>query len=144
MTDHWDDDDFDLPAAEHDAFHDHHEEHFELPGYDHDHDTPDWEEPAEIDTEAVAAVDDDTMFPAAVDIGELPEPVDGFPWIDTATLGIADPGGFTAPVETVTAQEVAAYAGVDVPDGADAWTVLAAAEDPATSALARWWTPDEQ
>jgi hypothetical protein len=151
MTDHHWDDDFDLPEDLPDL------EHHELPTADDpqlldDHhawevpdepDLPDLPGPEIVDTPEVT-VTDDVVFPPTVDVGELPEPVDGFPWIDTGTLGVADPDGFTAPAEPVTAGELAAYAGVDLPEGADPWAVLAADEDPATSALARWWTPGEQ
>jgi hypothetical protein len=149
MTDHWDDDfdfDDDLPEVEQPEF-----DQPELPDTSMEADLPDdspWEEP---DFPEIAEVADpepvvvgDSVFPPSLDVGELPEPVDGFPWIDTGTLGAADPSGFTTPVEAVRADELAAYAGVDLPEGADPWTVLAADEDPATSALARWWTPGEQ
>jgi hypothetical protein len=150
MTDHWDDDfDFDtpeeLPEPDQPGLPtDGPELSFDEP--DLTVGEPDWELPEaaaepEITEQEIA---DDAVFPPALDVGELPEPVDGFPWIDTATLGAPDPSGFTAPLEPVSADELAAYAGVEVPEGANAWEVLAADEDPATSALARWWTPGEQ
>ncbi|BCB76021.1 hypothetical protein GCM10022251_56010 [Phytohabitans flavus] len=81
-------------------------------------------------------------FPEPLDL-DAPEPVDGFPWTDPTTLGAAplpDPeAGFQGAPE---ANELAAYAGEDVPAGADPWTALSASEDPATSSLARWWSPD--
>ncbi|MEU4620534.1 hypothetical protein AB0G04_11225 [Actinoplanes sp. NPDC023801] len=146
MTDHWDHDDFDfdlpddvdvpqLPLADHVDV-----DPPDLP------DLPDLPDPDTADVPALAdisAVADDPAFPPALDV-DLPEPVDGFPWIDPATLGAADPAGFLPPVENVTAEELAAYAGVDIPDGADAWSVLASSDDPATAALAKWWTQGEQ
>jgi hypothetical protein len=78
------------------------------------------------------------VFPPALDVGELPEPVDGFPWIDTATLGTAElPDDHLDPVRP---EELAAYAGQDIPPGADGWEALKDSDDPATAALARWWT----
>ena len=78
------------------------------------------------------------MFPPHVDVGALPEPVDGYPWIDTATLGTPDLH-VTDDHTPVDPHELAEYAGTDLPPGADPWTVLAASDDPATSMLARFW-----
>jgi hypothetical protein len=83
-------------------------------------------------------------FPAALDLGTPPEPIDGFPWTDPSTLGDdagpldvraadADPTGSPDP------SDLAAYAGLD-PAAAD-WSSLAASDDPATAALARFWAP---
>ncbi len=86
------------------------------------------------------------LFPPALHV-PLPEPVDGFPWADPGLLGDAaigaaadaapDPAGWVA-----DPAGLAAYAGVDLPPDADPWAVLADSDDPATSALARWWAPD--
>jgi hypothetical protein len=70
-----------------------------------------------------------------------PEPVDGFPWADPADLGPAEgtapePVG---PLDTPTPADLADYAALDLPADADPWTVLAGSDDPATSALARFW-----
>jgi hypothetical protein len=81
------------------------------------------------------------LFPPAVDVGELPEPVDGFPWIDTGSLGVV-PAGAVAGTEPVDSAGLAAYAQVDVAPGVDPWAALAASDDPATSALARFWAPE--
>jgi hypothetical protein len=79
-----------------------------------------------------------------VDVGPLPEPVDGFPWIDTGSLGLVDPAApHDAPPETVDPHELAEYAGTDLPPGVDPWAALAESEDPATSALARWWSEQQ-
>ena len=86
----------------------------------------------------------DTVFPPAVDVGDLPEPVDGFPWIDTGSLGVVDPAGpHTTPLEPVHPQELAEYAATDLPPGADPWATLAESDDPATAALARWWSENQ-
>ncbi|WP_067499851.1 hypothetical protein [Actinoplanes sp. TFC3] len=88
------------------------------------------------------------VFPPALDVGPLPEPVDGFPWIDTGSLNLGElnpvdldlssPGA--APAGTVvTPGDLAAYAGQELTPGADPWAELAGSDDPATSALARWW-----
>jgi hypothetical protein len=79
------------------------------------------------------------VFPPVVDVGPLPEPVDGFPWIDTGSLGLAAAGPLPVPAEPVDPQELAAYAAADLPPGVDPWAALADSDDPATSALARWW-----
>ena len=77
------------------------------------------------------------MYEPAVDVGELPEPVDGWPWIDTGALGVVD---LDTPDHTpVDPHELAEYSATDLPEGADPWTVLADSDDPATAALARWW-----
>ncbi|MGA5298639.1 hypothetical protein ACPCHT_01850 [Nucisporomicrobium flavum] len=77
------------------------------------------------------------VFPPALDVGPLPEPVDGFPWIDTGSLGAVDPHAM--PADPVTAADLAGYAAEDLPPAEDPWAHLAQSEDPATSALARWW-----
>ncbi|WP_433833415.1 hypothetical protein ACQP2E_18815 [Actinoplanes sp. CA-015351] len=145
MTDHWGDFDFDDHHDVPDDLHheidqpvfdeNHHfEEAHEMPEI---HETPDIPEIAE----PAATLADTDLFPPALDIGDLPEPVDGFPWIDTTTLGSPDTTGFTAPLDPVTPDELAAYAHTSGP--AD-FAALADSDDPAIAALARWWTPDEQ
>jgi hypothetical protein len=100
---------------------------------------PDVHEPADVHLEP-ELVDTDTAFPPAVDI-DLPEPVDGFPWIDTGSLGVVDPAALTGThLEPVDPHELAEYAGTELPPGADPWATLAESEDPATAALARWWS----
>ena len=89
------------------------------------------------DPDAYADPLPDPEFPPAVDVGPLPEPVDGFPWIDTAGLG--DAGPVEPHLDAVEPDDLAGYAGVDLPPDADPWAVLAASPDPATAALARWW-----
>ena len=80
------------------------------------------------------------VFPPALDVGDLPEPVDGFPWIDTGSLGLV-PGLPAAEIlEPVQPQELAEYAATDLPPAVDPWAVLADSDDPATSALAKWWS----
>jgi hypothetical protein len=93
-------------------------------------------------SDEVAAAD---VFPPAVDVGDLPEPVDGFPWIDSGSLGLADIArelhDADAGTDPVQPHELAEYAATELPPGADPWAALADSEDPATSALARWWAP---
>jgi hypothetical protein len=82
------------------------------------------------------------LFPPALDV-PLPEPVDGYPWADPALLGGAAIGAPPdAPASAADPAGLAAYAGVELPPDADPWAVLADSDDPATSALARWWAPD--
>ncbi|ROT29556.1 hypothetical protein [Micromonospora sp. HM5-17] len=79
--------------------------------------------------------------------GPAPEPVDGFPWADPDLLG--PPGDGPAPDPSVVTggtprpDELAEYAAADLPDDGDPWSALAASDDPATSALARFWGPAE-
>ncbi len=84
------------------------------------------------------------VFPPAVDVGDLPEPVDGWPWIDSGSLGLADIAAALhqadTEVEPVQPHELAEYAATDLPPGVDPWAALADSDDPATSALARWWS----
>lgn len=152
MTDHWggfdhhDDDGLpdipdihDLPDAHelHDPLeleHELHEtpDHHDLEVHDDISDIPEVHE-------ALPVADD---FPPALEVGDLPEPVDGFPWVDASTLGAHDT--YEVPADPVDPHELAASAGIEVPDGADPWSVLSASDDPAVAALARWWTPGEQ
>jgi hypothetical protein len=105
--------------------------------------------PVGADPDAVAepGADPDPPFPPAVDVGELPEPVDGFPWIDTGTLGvvaadmIAEAAG--GPYPAVDPADLAAYAQEDLPPAVDPWAALAASDDPATSTLARFWAQEQ-
>ncbi|AGL17485.1 hypothetical protein [Actinoplanes sp. N902-109] len=100
--------------------------------------------PVGADPDAGVEHDDPlTAFPSPVDVGELPEPVDGFPWIDTGSLDLsAVHAAAVAGPERVDPAELAAYAGQDLPPGADPWAALAGSDDPATSALARWWSEE--
>jgi hypothetical protein len=125
-----------------DGYGDGHEAHAETlvgtdPDIDHGADHADWH--------------DDNPFPPGLDI-HAPEPVDGFPWSDPATLGDgAGPDDYAPDYSHLVntgdeggpahAADLAQYDGVEVPPGTDAWTHLLGSEDPATSALARWWTP---
>jgi hypothetical protein len=130
------DDEFDLPAEPYAE---------DVPPVDADVAGP---APAEVvgaDPDAVPEPDAGgaEVFPPMVDVGPLPEPVDGFPWIDTGSLGIVDPAA--APVSAVDdpgPQELAGYAAADLPPAQDPWDALAASDDPATAALARFYRPD--
>ncbi|MGH3738437.1 MAG: hypothetical protein ACRDT6_22940 [Micromonosporaceae bacterium] len=86
-------------------------------------------------------------FPAALDLDQPPEPVDGMPWSDPALLGdpgsepLPEPGaGFDDPPPV---SDLYAYDGMGAPadSGAPAWSTLGGSEDPATSSLARFWAP---
>ena len=166
MTDHHDfgDHHFDddpLPLDDHTyhedplPFDDHHED---LPDFG-EHDTHDPEplpEHAEVSpleayephVPPVDAADPDLtddpveVFPPSLDVGDLPEPVDGFPWVDSGSLGLADIAAALHEADTtdpVQPHELAEYAAADLPPGADPWAALADSDDPATAALARWW-----
>ncbi|XVV17452.1 hypothetical protein ACQP2X_24645 [Actinoplanes sp. CA-131856] len=155
MTDHHDfgghEDDFgvfddhQLPEHSEPFLEDHHfgyeEQHdpYEPPVFGDHVDAADAPEPElehQVDLPAEDPVD---VFPPQVDVGELPEPVDGFPWIDTGSLGVVPADAIVTPVDPVQPQELADYAGEELPPGVDPWAALSESEDPATSALARWW-----
>ncbi|GID92179.1 hypothetical protein ACFQFC_04080 [Amorphoplanes digitatis] len=100
--------------------------------------------PIGADPDAAPDLEQVSVFPPVVDVGPLPEPVDGFPWIDTGSLGLYHAGPVDTGAEAaVPAQDLAAYAAQDLPPGADPWAALADSDDPATSTLAKWWNqPD--
>lgn len=89
----------------------------------------------------------DGDFPPPLDLGHPPpEPMDGYPWSDPATLGEppADAPGFdhaSYADATPTPDDLFAYSGMDTPAGGDLWSALLGSDDPATSSLARWWGP---
>ncbi len=103
--------------------------------------------------EADTGGDPTEVFPPIVDVGPLPEPVDGFPWIDTGSLGLVGAGPIGAgpvdagPVDAGTAhpapdpRELAEYAAEELPPGQDPWAALAGSDDPATRALVRFYAP---
>ena len=88
----------------------------------------------------ISDVPEESPFPPAVDVGDLPEPVDGFPWIDSGSLGLADIAAALHDTEPVHPSELAEYSATDLPPGVDPWAALADSDDPATAALARWWS----
>ena len=99
--------------------------------------------PVGADPDAAPDLEQVSVFPPVVDVGPLPEPVDGFPWIDTGSLGLYHAGPVDAvAAEPVPAQDLADYAAAELPPGVDPWAALADSDDPATSALARWWQPE--
>ncbi|MEU4220622.1 hypothetical protein [Actinoplanes sp. NPDC026623] len=99
--------------------------------------------PIGADPDAAPDLEQVSMFPPIVDVGPLPEPVDGFPWIDTGSLGLYRSGPVDAGAgAAVPAEDLAAYAAEDLPPGADPWAALADSDDPATSTLAKWWSQD--
>ncbi|MGA8116199.1 MAG: hypothetical protein WCA46_21280 [Actinocatenispora sp.] len=84
-------------------------------------------------------------FPPQLDVGETPEPVDGFPWSDPAVLGEEHDTGDAVPDPTWASpapDDLLSYDARDLPAGADPWQALINSDDPATSSLARWWSPD--
>ena len=88
----------------------------------------------------------DGDFPPELDLGHaVPEPADGWPWSDPATLGgTGDAGDLLHEFSTGSppAADLYAYAGLDLPGaGTDPWTMLLGGPDPAAGALARWWGP---
>ncbi|MEU7905494.1 hypothetical protein [Actinoplanes sp. NPDC049118] len=95
--------------------------------------------PVGADPDAAPDSEQVSVFPPIVDVGPLPEPVDGFPWIDTGSLGLYHSGPVDAGA-AVPAEDLAAYAAEDLPPGADPWAALADSDDPATSTLAKWWS----
>ena len=172
MTDHHDpghEHDFDagdfLPVDEHhlpgpdnhprDDF-DH--DDFDTTGPEPEHDAPGWAEPhheelftvadqhVDVAAEPDAPVNDEPvdLFPPQVDVGPLPEPVDGFPWVDPSSLGLIDAG----PVDAAALagapdpHELAEYAAEELPPAVDPWAALAESDDPATAALAKFYRPD--
>ncbi|MER7007679.1 hypothetical protein ABT297_32190 [Dactylosporangium sp. NPDC000555] len=149
-------------AAEYDqALHDTTDAHD--PGHDHtdtrdhtdsDHaDTTDDQHEAAFgaDPDVQAGADDpawhEAQFPEPLHLQDPPEPVDGFPWSDADVLGGPDHSLSAAFDPAVTGHGpaepggLADYAGVDVPSGADAWSLLLGSDDPAASSLATFWAP---
>jgi hypothetical protein len=88
---------------------------------------------------ADAGLGEDRPFPPALDL-DPPEPIDGYPWTDPAVLGhdllppVDDDSGGPDPADLFD------YAGEQPPADGDPWSALLASPDPATSALARWWS----
>ena len=135
MTDHHDDfadhhytggeDDHHIPFEEPAAFDDvHHDLAWVDPAhYDDPHVVPEDHIPDISETHLDLPVDDPAeVFPPTIDVGPLPEPVDGFPWIDSGSLGLADIAAALHEADTtdpVQPHELAEYA--------------------ATAALAKWW-----
>ncbi|GAA4255635.1 hypothetical protein [Dactylosporangium darangshiense] len=103
------------------------------------------------DPDVHAGADDpawhEVQFPQELHLDDPPEPVDGFPWSDADVLGGGD-HSLSAAYDPAVAEHggaepggLADYAGVDVPSGADPWSLLLGSEDPATSSLATFWLP---
>jgi hypothetical protein len=85
----------------------------------------------------------DDEFPAQLDL-HAPEPLDGYPWTDPGSLGALDDladHGVADVTQPADPQDLFDYAGLDPEPGSNPWEQLLASDDPATSALARWWGP---
>lgn len=81
-------------------------------------------------------------FPAPLDFA-APEPVDGYPWSDPSAVAAPGTGGddpSAGPDGAPPASDLLDYAGTE--GGADPWSALVGSDDPATSSLGRWWSPD--
>lgn len=84
----------------------------------------------------------DATFPPALDLLDAPEPVDGYPWGDAGLLGDGGPADGDEPAwQQPPSADLYEYAGEEPVTGGDAWQALLGSDDPATSTLARWWTP---
>jgi hypothetical protein len=94
----------------------------------------------------------DPEFPPALDLHDTPEPIDGYPWTDPQVLGTGfaegaidgaiDDGGYhEAAWQHPPIGDLYDYAGEEQAPGIDGWHALLSSDDPATSTLARWWTP---
>ncbi|MEH1016494.1 hypothetical protein V6U90_25740 [Micromonospora sp. CPCC 206060] len=91
--------------------------------------------PVGADPDLPVGADPGGHFPAPLTFDGLPEPVDGYPWVDVGLLGDTPvdvpPAGAAPPAVT----DLAGWAGSTAGD----WAALAADTDPMTSALARFW-----
>jgi hypothetical protein len=137
------------PAHDHDAAHDPvHDRGPEPAELDHlpvDHLPVDHVVGADPDIDPHADAGwDDHRFPPPLDLEHVPAPVDGFPWSDPHTLGggIDDPAHLHAGWGAPPAADLLDYAGLEASGDDDGWQALLGSDDPATSALARWWAPD--
>jgi hypothetical protein len=140
------------PAADHSA--DHPGDHPADPGPDDVPDHPgDHDQPAladhlvgtdpDIDPHTDDAGWHDPEFPPQLDLDHVPPPVDGYPWSDPSVLGagtVDDAAHLHAGWHNPPADDLLDYAGIPA-DGPDPWQALLGSDDPATSALARWWAP---
>jgi hypothetical protein len=102
------------------------------------------------DPDVPAGADDpawhEPQFPPDLQLQDPPEPVDGFPWSDADVLGGPEDGQSAAFDPAVAGGDaepagLADYAGVDVPPGTDAWSLLLGSDDPAAGSLAAFWAP---
>jgi hypothetical protein len=132
------------PGDDHDPGYQHHVEE-PIPAAEHHSEVVVDADPHELatvgaDPDALPDTDDQVgVFPPVVDVGPLPEPVDGYPWIDTGSLGLIDPATVPTAAGSPDPGELADYAAEDLPPGADPWAALAGSPDPAIAALAKFW-----
>jgi hypothetical protein len=99
------------------------------------------ETPDLVDLHPLVDVDlgEEAPFPPPLDV-DLPDPVDGPPWSDPAALGHDLLPDLDPPADPPPVAELFEYAGEQLPVDGDPWTALLGSDDPATSALARWWS----
>ncbi|WP_326553601.1 hypothetical protein [Micromonospora sp. NBC_01813] len=100
-----------------------------------------------VDPDTPAGADEwpAAVFPPQLDTAGVPTPVDGWPWADADLLGgdasaESPPPGDPPQPGSVDPGELAGYAAVDA-TAADLWATLLGSDDPATSTLARFWSP---
>ncbi|WP_432967890.1 hypothetical protein [Dactylosporangium sp. CA-233914] len=101
------------------------------------------------DPDVDASADDpawhEVQFPEELHLQDPPEPVDGFPWSDADVLGGPDhslSAAFDPAVHSPAEPAgLAEYEHLEMPSGADPWSLLLGSDDPATSSLATFWAP---
>jgi hypothetical protein len=125
------------------------------PDHDPDHDNPDpVPDDHQLVDHLVGADPDldpradwpDPAFPPPLDLHGSPEPIDGYPWSDPQVLGSGRTdtgidGYHEAGWQHPSIGDLYDYAGEEPAPGTDGWQGLLGSDDPATSALARWWAP---
>lgn len=79
-------------------------------------------------------------FPPPLDLADVPAPIDGPPWTDAELLGAVPLAEPTSEWSAPPVEDLFDYAGMAAPAD-EPWAALLASDDPATSALARWWGP---
>ncbi|MEU7866775.1 hypothetical protein [Dactylosporangium sp. NPDC049140] len=103
------------------------------------------------DPDVDASADDpgwhEVQFPEELHLQDPPEPAGGFPWTDAEVLGGPDhslSAAFDPALQHHGPAEpagLADYEHLEVPPGADPWSLLLGSDDPATSSLATYWAP---
>jgi hypothetical protein len=123
----------------------HHGSHLDdVPSDVHDEPLADTPVGTDPDTDPHADGDWPDGYPPALDLPDAPAPVDGYPWADAALIGTDMPDSADVDPPAIPDPPVGDlldYAGTEHTTGADAWQALLGSDDPATSTLARWWSP---